>query len=668
MHKQRRTARALVPALLLAGVLTLGQGGVSYAAPKAPQAPITKAPTTGAGSLDPTFGTGGMVEVNAYEPGSDQARAVAILPDGKILTGGYTQNGSASAVIRYLPNGAVDPTFGNGGLASATAPDGYDEDIIDSMVVQPDGKIVTAGLAELDYTNPAYNYGFNATDTIVSRYNPDGNLDLTFGNGGQTTLDLTTYYQDVAGIKDEGRAVALDADGRIVVATSGSSEFGVARFNPDGSLDGSFGNGGVSLVSFDGQSGASNDALVIQPDGRIVTGGYYSTSEPVAQYFALVRLNPDGSLDSSFGTDNMLATLVGNGARANLHALALQPDGKIVAGGGGGGGEFALIRANSDGSLDTGFGDGGKVAEFISPAGPDFITALAVQAGGKIVAVGQGSPNGGGDSDWAAARFNPDGSLDPTFGTGGKVITTFVPLWEDVAMAAAIQPDGNIVAAGYARDPRVWSNMWWNTALVRYLGDAGAPPPPPPPPPPPAGCTVPFTDIAGNPFATYIENLYCRHIVDGYADNTFRPYSQATRGTLARWVVLSRGWALDTTGGPHFTDVPATDPLYRYVETAYRHGVLSGYADHTFRPAANVTRGQMSKMIVNAMGWAPVTPAAPHFRDVNAANPFYSQIETIYAHGLVSGYNCGAGCLEFRWGNDNTRGQLTKVLSNAVSP
>src|SRR5689334_3524609 len=133
MHKQRRTVRALAPALLLAGVLTMGQNGVSFAAPKPPHAPITKAPTTGAGSLDPTFGTGGMVEVNAYEPGSDQARAIALLPDGKILTGGYTQNGSASAIIRFMPNGAVDNTFGNGGLASALAPSGYDEDIINSM-------------------------------------------------------------------------------------------------------------------------------------------------------------------------------------------------------------------------------------------------------------------------------------------------------------------------------------------------------------------------------------------------------------------------------------------------------------------------------------------------------------------------------------------------------
>src|SRR5690242_10701542 len=131
MHKRRRTARTLVPALLLAGVLTLSQGGVTFAAPKPPLAPMT-----GAGSLDPTFGTGGMVEVNVYEPGSDQARAIAVLPDGKILTGGYTQNGSASAIIRFMPNGAVDNTFGNGGLASATAPNGYDEDIINSMVVQ----------------------------------------------------------------------------------------------------------------------------------------------------------------------------------------------------------------------------------------------------------------------------------------------------------------------------------------------------------------------------------------------------------------------------------------------------------------------------------------------------------------------------------------------------
>src|SRR5207247_8687168 len=128
-------------------------------------------------------------------------------------------------------------------------------------------------------------------------------------------------------------------------------------------------------------------------------------------------------------------------------------------------------------------------------------------------------------------------------------------------------------------------------------------------------------------------------IVEGSADNTFRPYNNADRGTLARWVVKARGWAIDTTGGPHFIDVPPSDPLYPYVETAFNHGVLSGYADGTFRPTNNVTRGQMSKMIVNAMGWTIDTTGGPHFNDVDAANPFYGQIETLYNHGLISGYS-----------------------------
>src|SRR5439155_19108943 len=119
---------------------------------------------------------------------------------------------------------------------------------------------------------------------------------------------------------------------------------------------------------------------------------------------------------------------------------------------------------------------------------------------------------------------------------------------------------------------------------VPNCGDATATPTATPP-----ACTVPYTDIAGNPFEGYITNLYCRGVVDGYADNTFRPYNDADRGTLARWVVKARGWTIDTSGGPHFTDVPAGDPLYPYVETAYHHGVLSGYADHTFRPANPLT-------------------------------------------------------------------------------
>ena len=112
------------------------------------------------------------------------------------------------------------------------------------------------------------------------------------------------------------------------------------------------------------------------------------------------------------------------------------------------------------------------------------------------------------------------------------------------------------------------------------------------------------------PFYSYISNLGCRNIVEGYTDNTFLPYANISRGVLAQWVVRARGWALSTNGVSHFSDVYPTDPLFPYIETAYAHGVISGYADGSFHPFSEVTRGQMSKMIVNAWGWQINVPAA----------------------------------------------------------
>jgi hypothetical protein len=176
-----------------------------------------------------------------------------------------------------------------------------------------------------------------------------------------------------------------------------------------------------------------------------------------------------------------------------------------------------------------------------------------------------------------------------------------------------------------------------------------------------------YADVpASNTFAPYINDLAHRGVVEGYDNNTFHPFEAATRGTLARWIVRAKGWSYDTTGAPHFSDVPATNPDYLYIETAYNHGVLSGYDDHTFRPSNTVTRGQMSKMLVNAMSWTSNVSGGPHFQDVSTSNPFYAQIETIYTRGLVSGYDITGG-FEFRWGNTLTRGQLSKVIANALT-
>ena len=164
-------------------------------------------------------------------------------------------------------------------------------------------------------------------------------------------------------------------------------------------------------------------------------------------------------------------------------------------------------------------------------------------------------------------------------------------------------------------------------------------------------CPPSFSDVdAPSPFYQYISNLVCRNVAEGYINNTFQPNAYAWRGTLAKWIVLARGWTVDTMASQHFNDVPNTDPLFPYIETAYNHGVISGYSDGSFRPYTSVTRGQMSKMVVNAMGWAIDTSGGPHFSDVDAQNPFYGQIETIYHHGVISGYSNGT----FLWGNSLT--------------
>ncbi len=176
-------------------------------------------------------------------------------------------------------------------------------------------------------------------------------------------------------------------------------------------------------------------------------------------------------------------------------------------------------------------------------------------------------------------------------------------------------------------------------------------------------CPLNFSDVpTSDVFYPYISDLACRNVIEGYSDNTFRTSSIATRATLAKWVVLARGWALDTTGGPHFSDVATNDPYYPYIETARLHSVLSGYNDGTFRPNNEVSRGQMSKMIVIAMGWTVNAPTQ-HFSDVPRDYVFYGYVETLVAHSAVSGYNDGT----FRPGNNLTRGQLSKVLSISIS-
>ena len=157
--------------------------------------------------------------------------------------------------------------------------------------------------------------------------------------------------------------------------------------------------------------------------------------------------------------------------------------------------------------------------------------------------------------------------------------------------------------------------------------------------------------------------MFCAGAISGYGDATFRPGNNATRGQLSKIVVLAEGFALNTTGGPHFTDVPTDNPFYAFVETAYNRGIISGYSDGTFRWGANVTRGQLSKIIVVAEGWPLSTTGGPHFTDVPTDNPFYAFVETAYNRGIISGYADNT----FRPFNNATRGQISKIVYGAVT-
>jgi hypothetical protein len=172
-----------------------------------------------------------------------------------------------------------------------------------------------------------------------------------------------------------------------------------------------------------------------------------------------------------------------------------------------------------------------------------------------------------------------------------------------------------------------------------------------------------YTDVCpGDPFYEPITYLSNHGAISGYNDGSFQPNNNTTRAQLCKIVVLAMGWAINTSGGPHFSDEPASDVFYPFVETAYHHSIISGYSNGTFGPGDNVSRAQTCKIIVAAQGWVIDTSGGPHFTDVHTTDALYGYIETAYHHGVISGYGDGT----FQPGSEVTRGQLCKILYSAI--
>ena len=363
--------------------------------------------------------SGGGTGPNVPAVTNDEAFAVAIQPlDGKLVTAGASSNSKGSryqfALVRYNTDGSLDTTFNKKGIVTTTIGDFDDEAF--ALAIQPDGKLVAAG-----YSYNGTQYGF-----ALVRYNTDGSLDTTFNTTGIVTTAIGTT-------NDVAYGVAIQSDGKMVVAgrsfNGTAFEFALVRYNADGSLDTSFNTTGIVTTAI----GAFDDeafALAVQPDGKLVAAGHSNTGSLVnpVNVFALVRYNSDGSLDMTFHTTGIVTTAIG-AFDDEAFALAIQPDGKLVAAGYSNTGSlanpvnvFALVRYNSDGSLDTTFHTTGIVTTAIG-AFDDEANALAIQSDGKLVAAGISFDDTLLQYKFALVRYNTDGSLDTTFHTTGIVTT-----------------------------------------------------------------------------------------------------------------------------------------------------------------------------------------------------------------------------------------------------
>lgn len=392
------------------------------------------------GSLDNTFGIGGKVTTD-FGSSTDEGKSVAIQSDGKIVVAGNSWNGSGDdfSLVRYNSDGSLDNTFGSGG--KVTTDFGGALDFGTSIAIQNDGKIVVAGWS---WTYPVP----NVTDFALVRYNSNGSLDTTFGTNGKVITDF-------GGPSDVGTSVTIQSDGRIVVAGGSKqgtySDFALARYNSDGSLDGTFGTGGKVLTDF-GSPSESGYSVIMQNDGKIVVAGkdYDGFNYDPGHDFVLARYKNNGTLDSTFGSGGKVTTDLGSNDDYGFSA-AIQSDGKIVVAGHSYlayNGDFALVRYNSDGTLDSTFNTDGKVFTDFGGSG-ECGYSVAIQTDGKIVVAGvKGNvyPN----DDFALARYNSDGTLDNTFGSGGKVTTDFGGNTIDKSYSVAIQGDGKIVVVGYS--------------------------------------------------------------------------------------------------------------------------------------------------------------------------------------------------------------------------
>lgn len=488
-----------------------------------------------AGSVDQGFGAGGAVQtdLSLLDTGLD----VLVQPDGKAITVGYADD--EGVVLRHRVDGTLDPAFGVGGVVRSSPPAAF----FQAGVLQADGRIVVVGSdAALD-------------DMVVFRYLPSGAPDPSFGAGGAVATDL--------GGAAQAYAVALQPDGKLVVAGRSADEIALARYLPNGDLDPAFGTGGTTTTLGPAGNGGEASALGILSTGAVVVGGRVVTASGPSMFLA--RYTPGGFLDGSFGSGGWVADA--DTRLTNLTSLVVQPGDRVVVAGATGEGHApvqSLARYSAGGSLDATFGTGGSAS---TPVGVASTTEdVAVDGAGRLLTVGAVRYSGDLDgSDGfgfvSVSRLSSDGAVDATFGCAGSTQVELASADGGRATGVALAPDGRILVGGVAfNDPDV--NLGDpDFLLVRVLADAAAG----------AGYWVTRADGGVSPFGT----------AGGCGSLRGLPLAQPVVGHAARpsgdgyWFVAADGGVFTRGDAPFFGSaggLPLNRPMVGMARTPSGNG------------------------------------------------------------------------------------------------
>lgn len=333
----------------------------------------------------------------------------------------------------------LDPSFST---------DGYDVQHIGTvsysykLVLQADNKIISAGTAYV----PGHDYDF-----VVMRYTEEGMPDITFGEDGISTIDFSAD-------EDHASSLVLQDDGKILIAGTSNNvagnNFGIVRLNTDGSIDTTFAENGFLLFQPENKT-CGIDAACLQPDGKIIAAGNTNDSTGSNIETLIARFQANGKIDSTFGINGLLYLKIDSN-RTSISCAEVSDENKILIGGGywpENGADFFLARLNSNGDPDTSFNHAGYTITDLF-ASKEIISSIAITPEGKIIGAGN-SYDELSYSGFGMARWNEDGTLDNSFGIGGKSITEFdydLNEGNDYANDLVIQPDGKLVVAGYRYD------------------------------------------------------------------------------------------------------------------------------------------------------------------------------------------------------------------------